>query len=654
MSELLEWWKILSDWIQVSPVLIFFRNLLILLAIGYLAYRYIFSRQGGWLRESVPALGKIAVMRQARGMVKAGEYAHAGDLYLRYQMHKAAVQTFIDGQLFGRAADVYVGLRQKEKAAGLYERAGQFEKAAELYIEKKNFEKAQENLRKLGKEEEMANLYEKMGADTLAADIFLKNGQINKAVKLWAKLKEFKQAAEVLEKIFLDPNTIYGADIGYKNQEELVKACGELYQKADQVDKAAGILAKQGLYLEAGHAYVAGEKYEKAIECFSKGDHYAAAAEVYYKLGKHQQAASLEAEGFILKGEDEDAAKAYVKAGEYAKAGDVYRNMAEHLKAGEMYEKAREHSLAGSMFREAKQYERSAACFEKAKRYDEAIELYGLAENYARQVSLLEKSNRFHDAALNYYERGLLDDAKRILSKIPVDHEDFRKARSLEGKILLEEGQFSKAKQRLEEAMSDVKKIGESDVATILDLARATEGAGEQSQVLFTIEKMLAEEFIKSKSDEEDPLREVKRKLSKIVSGATTASTVMPKPAFADTATISLGAAAPAATVAHEKPRYVPIKEIGKGGMGVVYKARDTVLDRVVALKVLPASLKTNKQAVATFTREGKSAASLNHKNIVTVHDAGMQAGEYYIAMELIDGMTIKEIIKKKSSLVIA
>ena len=82
--------------------------------------------------------------------------------------------------------------------------------------------------------------------------------------------------------------------------------------------------------------------------------------------------------------------------------------------------------------------------------------------------------------------------------------------------------------------------------------------------------------------------------------------------------------------------------------MGIVYKAEDTVLERVVAYKVLPDALKENPQALKNFLREAKSAAKLNHPNIVTVYDAGEQDGIYYIAMEYVDGSTLKEIVKHR------
>ncbi len=75
------------------------------------------------------------------------------------------------------------------------------------------------------------------------------------------------------------------------------------------------------------------------------------------------------------------------------------------------------------------------------------------------------------------------------------------------------------------------------------------------------------------------------------------------------------------------------------------------MLDRTVALKVLPESLKENTQALKNFLREAKSAAQLNHPNIVTVYDAGEQDGVYYIAMEYVDGNTLKDIIKRRGKI---
>jgi len=97
--------------------------------------------------------------------------------------------------------------------------------------------------------------------------------------------------------------------------------------------------------------------------------------------------------------------------------------------------------------------------------------------------------------------------------------------------------------------------------------------------------------------------------------------------------------------------RYQIVGELGRGGMGIVYKVQDTVLDRLVAFKVLPQALTENTQAIQNFMREAQAAAKLNHPNIVTVYDTGEQAGRYYIAMEYVEGTTLKEILRRRGAI---
>jgi tRNA A-37 threonylcarbamoyl transferase component Bud32 len=111
----------------------------------------------------------------------------------------------------------------------------------------------------------------------------------------------------------------------------------------------------------------------------------------------------------------------------------------------------------------------------------------------------------------------------------------------------------------------------------------------------------------------------------------------------ADAAGADAGPAAPAAA-----SRYELLGEIGRGGMGVVYRARDKRLDRIVALKRLPENLRDHPRAVELLLREARSAARLNHLHIVTVYDVDQEDGGYFLTMEFLEGQPLNAILRRR------
>jgi tetratricopeptide (TPR) repeat protein len=586
-----------------------------------------------------PALDRRSarkVGRSAHAMAKKGHAFEAAEICLQSGLLDQAAQYFIDAGDFVRAAGIRHDQNRFLEAAELHLKAGDLETAGSIYASQGDNRRAADCFHQAGRMTVAGELYEKTADHRRAGECFREAGFDRQAAKAFIRSQSWKDAAQSLEAVILEERTRTGTGQNPQQQRELqtlVLQAGKLYEQANELEKAETVLEKGGCAVAAAEIALRRGRFAKAAELFLEGGQAVRAAEVLQQNGEEQAAARILGEHHRERGADQEAAHYLEQAGEFFAAGDVYRKLEDFGRAGQAYERAGDRAQAAEMYRLGGNPGRAAANFEKIGRWEEAADCWQDAGDARRRALALAQGGRLLGAGEIFHAEGLEEDAIKVLQQIPAGSPDFAQASSILGSVFHKRGELGLAVMKLRQAIGD----GPIDRATLrlhYMLATVHEANGETRDALAVYEKILACDY--HYEDVEQRLARVRAKLA----------TQPGESAAAPAADEAMPAAART-----QPSRYQIVGELGRGGMGIVYKAKDTVLDRLVAYKVLPDALKENQQALKNFLREAKSAAQLNHPNIVTVYDAGEQGGVYYIAMEFVDGNTLKEIVRRRGAI---
>ncbi|HSJ96395.1 MAG TPA: protein kinase [Myxococcota bacterium] len=613
------------------------------------------ARRGAASAEPAPARGKPApaggsrtgavepivdrrlgkkLERQALAMAKKGMVQEAADLCFDAGLLDRAAELFVEAGDFVRAAGIRHDQNRFLEAAELHLKAGDHDTAGTILAAQGEHKRAAECFLAARRMSVAAEMFEKAGDHRRAGDCYREAGFQRQAARAFIRCQSWKPAAEALEEVILEERTRTGTGQNPREQRELqtlVLQAGRLFDQAGLLEKSAEVLEKGSCHAAAAEVRLRLGDLARAAELFLHGNQPVRAAEALQQLGDEQNAARILGEYHRARGDDAEAAHHLELAGEFYAAGDVYRKLEDYARAAQAYDKANDRVQAAEMFRLAGHPGRAAQCFEKASRWDEAAACWAEANDVAHQAQALVQAGRLLAAGEAYCRQQADDEAIKVLQQIPASSPDFAVASALLGEIFQRRGQLSLAIKKLRQAVG-TGELDRHNLRLYYALARAYESHGELRDAADLYEKILACDY--HFEDVDTRLQAAKARLAE--GGAAEAAAAEAPPGI----TARKGAA-----------RYQILSELGRGGMGIVYKANDTVLDRVVALKVLPDALKENPQALKNFLREAKSAAQLNHPNIVTVYDAGEQDGRYYIAMEYVDGNTLKEIVRRRGAI---
>jgi len=593
-------------------------------------------------RDSIKSWNENKVESTLEQLQESERFRLAGEMSFALSRWEDAAKYFLKGghQLgaassllkLGRikdAAKIYAELEEYKKAAELFERGGDPASAGQIYYLLGNLKKS-------------AQRFEAAGDKKRAAEVYLRSGFFRKANQLYEELGDYKNAGEVLVKAIEQAEARLGKEVAASDlsffQALNLRAAGN-FQKAGDTERTIELLDRAKLFGESGRLLEELGKLKEAAERYRSAGLMLKASECLEKTGSAGDAARARAEYFMAEGKKQEAVWELEKAGDWEKASGLYRELGDRKKTAEALENAGRFEEAAQLWEEQENYSRAASDYEKANNFGKAGQCFDKAGETSKVSEMFEQAKDFYSAGAAFYQRGLLDRAIRALQQVERTHGDFRKACSLLGKIFQEKGMLNLAKESLRLALEN-QEVSRESLDDFYQMASLSERLGELENAMTVYEKILLVDI-----DYQDVRARLERlKQSKTVIDSRSSSAT---PSFEDTQ--SLREPGP---LGIEKPmRYEIVEEIGRGGMGIVYRARDTILDREVAYKVLPANLKDHPAALRNFFREAKSAARLNHPNIVTVYDAGEEAGNYYIAMEFIDGETIKSIIQRDGAI---
>ena len=609
----------------------------------------LFGRRGDEVQEEVsnkagefdePADKRTAkrILKQAHALKKQGEIVEAAELLWNHELHDAAAEIYIEAGEFIRAAEIRHDQNRFIESAELHLQGENYEAAGSIFGQQEEWAQAANSYLKADLKSIAAEMFEKAENFREAAKCYRETDFMRHAAAMYVKCKNWRSAADCLETVFVDEGGKSMMD-PKKSAEmsKLVRQAGKLFLKAEEPAKALDIFERGGCALEAGEVATSLGNHDAAAVHFRQAGDVERAAEALRKAGQTTDASRLLGQHLRDAGENERAAVLLEEAGDHLEAGDLYRNLEQFSKAAECYEEQNGFAQAAEMFQLAGDRERAGGAFEKAGRFTEAAECFALIGNPSREAELLEKAGDFLRSGEIYHHEGLDDESISVLQKVPQEDEEFGRAAAILGDIFAARGQLAIAVTKLQQAIGDTE-LARDSVDGYYKLATIYQEDGKARDAVEIFEKIMAYDY--HYGDVEERLAETRALLAEEepLAGATQEG------AGAGIGSPSFGGPA-------EEGRYQIIGELGRGGMGIVYKVQDTVLDRIVAFKVLPQALTENPQAINNFMREAQAAAKLNHPKIVTVYDTGEQHGRYYIAMEYVEGTTLKEILRRRGAI---
>lgn len=557
-------------------------------------------------------------------------------------------------------------------AAEIYIRTSQL--VRKFYLDKDDDELSPEEEMKLAKEPQFNNSVQHVRAAANSITVLKGQKDWGRLAQTYASLNRHKEAAKYYKKVGDNKH----AALEMAKAGKVLQAA-KLLQKAGEHATAARFFAETGKHLLAAKSYAMANDLPNAGAAYLEAKKYAEAAKAFLDYFSHARGGSPEegkaaelcerflndeaarkaadpadlkrmasgiAARFDAAQRNDLAVKYYLESGEFEKAGNVYLRVGKLEEAAKCMQQAgknREAAEIGARFYESKGlWKEAGMAYEGAGDYRRAGDCFSKANEAVRAAAAFEKAGEYFGAGFALVHAKKWAEAIPLLQRVREDHKNYPDSRLLLGRAFYHLKDHQHCAATLENHLTG-DKVTSKNIDYFWMLALAYEQIGELEKSKNILQKIRTVDM---------EFRDVSARLSNIESrislapkmgtyaGATVAT---PLPGDA-TAVMTM-----VATAVGE--RYKLEKELGRGGMGVVYKGHDNQLDRPVALKFLGSLVDGSAEYKERFLREAKSAAKINHPNVIAIYDISMQEGNTFIAMEYVEGPNLHKYMLSKGKL---
>ena len=504
-----------------------------------------------------------------------------------------------------------------QRAAKIFEKDGRYRDAAKIYQGK-------------GQNHEAARLLVQAGALTEAASIFERVGHYLKAAEVCAQSGDNKRAGENYRQLLEERFGSLAVARSPTDHAEFTKYCrlaGQAFARAGLLEQAAEVLERGEQWDDAAALFLKLNRHVKAAELYQRAGAVDQAADAYAQAGDRVRAAQMRGEFLYKQDQKNEAAVQFLLGGDPLRAAEVYMEAGNYLDAARCYEHCGAHRQAAEAYERVEQFDRAAEMYGRSQEYQKAADLYEKAEDWERATRMFAESGAYYRAAKLARKQGLTEVAIDYLQKVEPTDANYQNALVELGENFMERDLPGVAVEKLKKALA-VQPLSEKNLDVYHTLTVASEQMGDYAAAVDVLKQIVAENY--SYRDAVGRLQDLEKKIAE---GGR-------EPEHVHVAKEELGAG----------KRYEFVEKLGAGGMGVVYRAKDTRLNRVVAYKMLMEQFMEVKDVRDRFLREAQSAAQLNHPNIVTVYDVDVdpERNRLFIAMEFIAGESYFDILQRE------